>query len=264
MENLSERKIRENLREKIKDITVITQKKATSTNECLKMSFLNGKYSENTFLCAEEQTEGRGRLGRSFFSPEETGIYMSLVIKPDFSVKNITSLTPLTAVAVCRALEKCGSSRLKIKWVNDIFNGDNKKVCGILCESVFTGGERPECVVVGVGINLFEPENGFPESIKNTAGAVFTEEKLISKNKVAAEFLNCFFALYENFSGDEVYEEYKNRCFVLGKTVEFKENDETFTGTAEKIGRDFSLTVKTESGECKNLFYGEVSLTDIL
>ncbi len=260
MEKLSELKIRENLREKIKNIAIITQDEAKSTNEYIKQAFLNGNCKENTVFCAESQTDGRGRLGRSFFSPPGTGLYMSLAIKPRIEAQNVTAVTALTAVAVCRALANCGSGELKIKWVNDIFNEQNKKVCGILCESVFSGGKKPDCVVVGVGINLLEPENGFPENIKNTAGAVFNEKKEDLKNKVAAEFLNCFFDLYEKFSINEIYEEYKKRCFVLGKTVNFNENNETVTAVAEKLDGNFALIVKTESGEYKRLFFGEISL----
>ena len=103
-------------------------------------------------LIALEQTQGRGRLGRSFFSPAGTGLYMSVLLRPSLAPEDVPLITPAAAVAVCRALEELGSDRAQIKWVNDVYIG-GRKVCGILTEA----GPGLGYVVVGVGVNVSPP-----------------------------------------------------------------------------------------------------------
>ncbi|MFR4357638.1 MAG: biotin--[acetyl-CoA-carboxylase] ligase, partial [Clostridia bacterium] len=134
-----------------------------------------------TVVLAKQQTSGRGRLGRSFFSPRE-GIYLSIVIKPDFDVSKSVLVTSAAAVAVANAIEKVCGLESKIKWVNDVYI-DGKKVCGILTEGIsdFETGQI-EHLILGIGINTTVKD--FPAELLATAGAA---EGTYSKSALAAE-----------------------------------------------------------------------------
>ena len=162
-----------------------------STNDEVKALAIKGE-QEGYLLISRSQTKGKGRLGRSFFSPDSTGIYMSLLLRPKCKAEETTLITTAAAVAVCRSLEKAGVNP-QIKWVNDIFVND-KKVCGILAEAGFNAGTPcPDYVVLGVGINMYPPESDFPEDLKQIAGAVLSDVIQDCCNKFIAEFVNSFF-----------------------------------------------------------------------
>ena len=149
-----------------------------STNAYLKQLALQGA-EEYTAVLAARQSGGRGRLGRSFFSPEG-GVYLSVLYRPKTAVEEISSFTVLAAVAVCRGIEKyCGLS-CGIKWTNDV-EYQGRKLCGILCESVFRGSEPN--VIVGVGLNVNTKD--FPEDIRDRAGSLaqFAKTPLIPKQR---------------------------------------------------------------------------------
>lgn len=147
---------------------IISLDRCVSTNDEAYLLAENG--AENgTTVTAREQTGGKGTNGRSFFSPGKTGIYMSVILR---SVKQdrLLDVTPMAAVAVSRTLDKIFGVKTRIKWVNDVYL-DGKKVCGILTKAQSKNG-KTDFIVVGIGINLFAPEGGFPDDIKNTAGFV--------------------------------------------------------------------------------------------
>ncbi len=236
------------------DITVVDT--ICSTNSELKKAALDG-LPEGSVLIAREQTGGRGRMGRSFFSPKGTGIYMSLLLRPTMLAKNALNLTTAAAVAVAKAIEAVCGGDVQIKWVNDIFVG-GKKVCGILTEAavnIETGGLQ--FAVVGIGLNAQEPEGGFPKDIKEIAAALPNSKGF--KNRLTAEILNEFFKFYQNgkLQGD-YYEEYRNRLFILGKQVEVIKGEHTKTARAADISPDFSLLVEYDNGEQEWLSSGEV------
>lgn len=168
-------------------------------------------------------------------------------------------------MAVCRAIERLTGKHPLIKWVNDIYlNG--KKICGILCQRVLEGG-RNERVIIGIGINVTEPESGFPEQIKGLAGAIFPSEqselcqRRRFKNRLCAETVNEIYGLFEKDS-EQILSEYKSKMFLLGKEIDFCQNGEIFKATAEDIARDFSLLVRLREGETKRLSSGDVTLSE--
>ena len=166
---LSLEKISGYLCDELKEIDINIFDEVTSTNTLLKE---HGKIKNEwcTFI-ASSQTGGKGRLGRSFYSPKGSGVYFSVLLKPNLEIEKSILITTAAAVAVTRTLKILGCENAQIKWVNDIFV-DNKKVCGILTESVInTETKKLDFAVLGVGINLIKPKEGFPESIKNIAGA---------------------------------------------------------------------------------------------
>ncbi len=174
-------------------------------------------------------------------------------------------MTPLAAVAVCRAVERLTGKRPLIKWVNDIYlNG--KKICGILCQRVSQNGQKGR-VIIGIGINVTEPESGFPEQIKKRAGAIFPREQAGIcemqglKNCLCAETVNEIYDLFERDS-EQILSEYKSRMLLLGKEIEFCQNGEAFTAAAEDVCPDFSLLVRLPGGETKHLYSGDVTLSE--
>ncbi len=197
-----------------------------------------------SLIIANEQTAGRGRRGNSFFSPKDTGLYMTLVFEP---FDNCELLTPNAAVAVCRVLEGYGLDP-KIKWVNDIFIG-NKKVCGILSER-FTARNEKTVVAIGIGINL--TTSAFPDELSN-AGSIGVN---FDKVKLAEEISD---SLSGNDTVNVIYE-YKKRLFILGKTVFYKKNNVEYSAEAIDINEECNLIVKHTDGSLDMLSSGEISI----
>ena len=149
---------KEKILEKVnnKSVDIILLDTIDSTNRYLK-SVSNENTPEFTVVVAENQTAGRGRFKRKFHSPENCGIYMSILLKPQFDITDSVLLTAATAVAVSDAVEELSGKNTEIKWVNDVLI-NSKKVCGILCEGVInTITSRLDRVILGIGINVYKP-----------------------------------------------------------------------------------------------------------
>ena len=228
-----------------------------STNDTAKeLGLQNAR--ENTVIIAKRQTAGRGRLGRQFYSPEQSGIYMSIILRPDFKAENATFITVAAAVAVAEVLDLLCRTNTKIKWVNDIYL-NNRKVCGILTESTFTGNGFFS--VLGIGINLYSPENDFPSELKEIAGAVlYTKPDEDLKAKIIAAIIDRFEYYYNNLTDKKYLTVYREKSNLIGKKVKFLEDGKEITASVHGINDDAHLIVKLESGEIKELFAGEVSV----
>lgn len=209
-------------------------------------------------IVADSQTGGSGRMGRSFFSPCGTGLYMSCVLYP--SENQLGLITGMAAVSVCEVLEKEFKLLPKIKWVNDIFI-DKKKVCGILAKSVPT--DRGIAVILGIGINVFKPEDGFPEDIKDSAGYLFEEKEEEMKERLLYSLLKALIGRYEKIGCDDAPEEYRKRCLTVGRDVTVIPTGNTGNVKEAKalfVDDNYHLTVEYENGERETLSSGEVSV----
>ena len=226
-----------------------------STNKLLKERGMNGA-PQFSVAVSSRQTEGRGRLGRSFFSPEG-GVYMSVLVRPQGSACESLSLTTAAAVSVCEALDVLGVKDHGIKWVNDIYIS-GKKVCGILTEGVFAADGGVDFAVVGVGINLFTPENGFADDIKDKAAAVFAEQKSGCMDIFASEFLKSFYGYAKGGKNAHV-NEYIRRNIVVGKNIRYVAGNGGSEAFVTGIDGDCSLLVRCADGSEKRLFSGEIS-----
>ena len=225
-----------------------------STNNEAKRMLENG-FRGFALIAAEMQTDGRGRLGRSFYSPESTGLYFTLIIPPCFLAEEATLLTPAAAVATVRALEKISGESLKIKWVNDIYKND-KKICGILAEAVLeteNGGFAG--FAVGVGINLTTKD--FPKEIADIATSLQTNA---DRNEIAASIARELFDFAKNLSAREFLPEYREHSLVTGKEIYFIKDGEKTSATALGIDNDGGLTVRLENGGLTTLRGGEISI----
>ena len=252
MAEFCEEKIREYLTVEIPKI--ILKESLDSTNTYLKSA--SDKFSKNTVVIAKTQTAGRGRTGNSFFSPSG-GLYMSVLICPRSDLKNIGFITAFSAVAVCRAIYKVCGRQTKIKWVNDIYLG-NKKICGILTEST-----PNQNIVLGIGLNITPPENGFPDEIKNKAGAWFdfsADEN--TKNILTAEILNSLIKIINDENYSLYINEYKILSLLTDKTIVYKRNNEAYQGEVIGIDDNLHLMVKRQDGNTVTLSAGEIKIKD--
>ncbi len=238
----------------------ITIKETTkSTNDDAK--FFAETEKRDRLIISFEQTAGKGRKGRTFFSPNGTGIYMSILLHPEINAKDIGLLTTAAAVYTAQTIEKFANKKTEIKWVNDVFI-NSKKVCGILCESAFKGSNTPDYVIIGIGINLYSKKGGFPKEIENIAGSVFETAKP-SKEIMANIISEITNQLYNIVYNDRLYEhinEYKQKNFLLNKTVSFIKQNKKIHATVTGLDERLNLLVKTENGEVLTLFDGEVKL----
>lgn len=257
---LSSEGVRPYLNKEYEDIPLIVHKTVVSTNlEAKKLAVDNATHG--TVILSEEQTNGRGRLGRKFYSPAKTGIYMSVILRPKISITNAALITTATAVAVCRAVNILCKKDPKIKWVNDIFL-DNKKVCGILTEAVtdFESG-MVESIIIGIGINFKTKIDQFPDEIKEIAGSLYSfETSEINRNQLIAGIINELFLQYRNLETREFLKEYKEYSLILGENIVFYENRKENFGKAIDIDNNGCLIVKTQQGEIKSLNSGEVTI----
>lgn len=230
----------------------------TSTNDLLCRAAEKGG-KEGMVLIAREQTAGKGRSGRRFFSPSNSGLYMSILLRPRVAPSEVPLLTPMAAVAVAMAIEAVSGREVGIKWVNDIFL-DGKKICGILTEGAFRADSpRMDYAVVGIGVNLLMPPKGFPEELKAVAGALW-EEGPPPLAAVAAEILRNFKEYYDHFEKRTFLREYKRRLFFLGREIEILLPHGTERGIARDITEDCHLIVKTDRGRILELDSGEIRI----
>lgn len=222
-----------------------------STNSEAKRYALDEKKIPALFL-SEEQTAGRGRMGRSFYSPNGTGIYLSLLLKTKDALSDPITATTASAVAVRQAILSVTGISVGIKWVNDLYY-EGKKVCGILAESFFVGSER--YLIVGVGVNLSTEQ--FPQELQGKAGSLFSEETNL-RDTLAAEMAK---RLWEVLTApSDFMHEYRAASIVLGQAITYLQNGVEHRGIAESIDDLGRLSVRHEDGTSALLASGEISV----
>ena len=222
---------------------IVFKETTVSTNEDAKALAETGA-REFTLVLSAAQTGGKGRLGRSFFSPEG-GLYFSLVLRPEQPIEDCLKITTAAAVSMARAIERVTNEQAKIKWVNDVYV-KGKKVCGILTEGAFDAENgKLKYAVLGVGVNVGTPKGGFPEEIKKTAGALFATAAPPSLVIYAllSEFLREFKEFYKNIDTAPHMDEYKKRSMLTGKTVTCEKGGKTFKGRVTGISDKAELIV---------------------
>lgn len=256
---VSSESIRMFLNEEFKEIPISVFKSLPSTNSKAKEeAILNAVHG--TVIFSDEQTSGRGRFGREFFSPADSGIYMSIILKPYLNISSSVLITTAAAVGVLRALDKFTDEEAQIKWVNDIFI-NRKKVCGILTEAVtdFESG-NVESIIVGIGLNVKTRLEDFPDDLKNKAGSLFINGKDTSiRSQLAAEIINNILAISNNLENKEFLKEYKSRSLILDKQITYTKNNKVEEAFAQDID-DSGRLVIVKDGKIEVLSSGEVSV----
>lgn len=242
------------------DVYIEVEQEVDSTNRAAKAAAISGKAGHGSFVLAGGQTEGRGRRGRSFYSPKDAGIYLSVILEPKGSLQESLLLTAEAAVAVYKAVRKVTGIGLDIKWVNDLYR-NGKKVCGILTEAVtdFESGNI-EFAVVGIGLNLFETSEGYPEELKEIAGGVYDSREdagELDRSRLAAEIVN---ALLEETRELKLPPEYIEHNMIPGREISISDGKTIRMAKALEICPDGRLKVEERDGSLSVLSYGEVSL----
>lgn len=254
---LSEEGVRIKLPEKFRNCAIVVYGSVDSTNTQAKKLALD-KASHGTIILAEEQTAGRGRYGKSFFSPRGAGLYMSVILKPEIGASDTQMITVAAAVAVCRAIERLTDKKPQIKWVNDIFlNG--KKICGILSEAVtdFESGVI-ESLVVGIGVDCAMNEALVPLELRGIIGSLNVNG--LSRNTLAAEIAGELLELFTKLGAKEIIDEYRARSLMFGKEISFSRGSERVNAKVKGISDNGGLVVMLESGEETTLNSGEVTI----
>ncbi len=226
-----------------------------------------GKKHHKSFIVAEKQTAGRGRLGRTFVSPAKTGIYLTIIYAPKGGITDPAKLTAFAAVAVCRAVKKLCNTQPKIKWINDIFAG-GKKICGILTEGFanFETG-RIDSAYVGIGINIKDNPEVFKGDVAKVAGSILSSAEKSrespKRHEIAAEVAGQFLTLMES-EPEKIISEYKENSFLIGQTIEVHpvigDEKKIYKAKAVDIDDDAGLVVELSDGTRKTLRSGEVTL----
>ena len=241
------------------------RKTVKSTNTALR-EIAAKNTPEGFVLAAEGQTAGKGRQGRGFHSPPGHGVYFSLLLRPGAKTADATLITSAAAVAAARAIEQVFGVRVGIKWVNDLF-ARGKKVCGILTEAVF-GMESGiiESAVLGIGVNITSPEQGYPEDIKDIAAAL-TDRKEGKDNercRLIAATLDSFWEYYQDLAARGFLDEYRARSIVLGQDIFVLSGGNKRPARALAVDENCGLEVRYNNGETATLRYGEVSVVNKL
>ena len=243
---LDEYSVKKHLRREHK---LFIYKKENSSNDIAKQLARQG-VSEGGTVIVLSQTGGKGRMGRSFISNSENGLYMSIILRPQIQAAQSVSITVAGAVAVLEAIEHLSGKECSIKWVNDIYIGE-KKCCGILTEASldFESG-RLQYAVIGVGVNLCPPKGGFDKEIEEIACGVYENECPPGfKSKLCAEIINRFFDHYEELEKKKYIDTYRKKSSIIGKAVDVYVGNEIISGVATDIDENANLVVKGENGQ---------------
>ncbi len=240
--------------EKTRGIRV--EKSLLSTNTTAKEMALQGAAS-GTIIAAREQKAGRGRYGKSFFSPLDKGIYMSLILRPQTKFWEAHLFTIAAAVAACQCLEKYTPEKPSIKWLNDIFCGQ-KKAGGILTEAI---GECEsgalEALIIGWGLNLTSAAEDFPSDLQKQAQSLYPQG--VSKNQLIAEIAETLEHITNHYSTEELIDSYKQYSLLLGREIFLNIDNHNIKVLIKDINSLGELIIKTQQGE-KRLRPGKISL----
>lgn len=249
-----------------------------STNLEAKRLIAGGRAGHGCIVLANEQTAGRGRLGRDFYSPAD-GLYMSIIVKPDFDLSRMGLVTVGAAAAVSESLDRACECRSQIKWVNDIYipaaDGENLKVCGILTEANTDKSGRIDYLVIGIGINTSDA--AFPESLQGIAGHV-SERGLDDNAKanlaalvIAKVLKNCDEIRTQDVPHFLDY--YREKSLLLGQDIfvykgSYRKDPSLELGGTPAIAMDIAddggLIVEYPDGSCETLTTGEISVRKAL
>ena len=252
---LSEGRVRAHLPGECMGLKLTVYGEPDSTNKRAKLFAEEGNFTGEALFVADSQTAGRGRLGRSFYSPASTGLYLSYLFSSEAPLQTLTAVTPYAAVSVAKILERYTEKKILIKWVNDLYS-EGRKVCGILTEaltSLESGGDNR--VVVGIGINL--NTEIFPEELSEKAGSLGCRP---DRSILAAEIASQLHAFAREPWKRTFMQEYTRRSMVLGRRVVLDCWGARTEGVAVGFDENGGLFLDTGKGEPELFTGGEISL----
>lgn len=227
---------------------------------------------DQTVIAADEQSAGRGRLKRAFYSPAKTGVYFTAIYVPSKNIEEPALLTASAAVAVCRSLKELFGADAKIKWVNDVYLS-GKKVCGILAEGHLGPDGKIDAAAIGIGINIYPSD--FPAEIAGRAGSVLPDNSSQAQNSGGAHAdirknlaQDISQKLFDILSDDSkiraALDEYAALSFIVGKTITvlpvIGDDNSAYAATVLGIDKKARLLVRLNDGSERALSSGEISI----
>jgi BirA family transcriptional regulator, biotin operon repressor / biotin---[acetyl-CoA-carboxylase] ligase len=219
-------------------------------------------FPEGTLVVAEEQTQGRGRLGRHWFSPPLQGIYASLILRPAIPPHEAPRMTLLSSVAVAEAILGLTPLAVKIKWPNDILVG-GRKIAGILTE-ISAGMDTVDHMIVGLGLNVNIPADAFPREIHHPATSILAETGVFSSRiKLLHRCLECYESYYDIFKTkgfDPVMDRWKSLTEMMGRRVMVQMVGGRHVGKVSHFDQEGFLVLRDDRGESIRIFSGDVTL----
>ncbi|MBP1736634.1 MAG: biotin--[acetyl-CoA-carboxylase] ligase [Oscillospiraceae bacterium] len=236
-----------------------------STNSELKRRAAEGA-QEGLVVLADQQTGGRGRLGRSFSSPEGKGLYLSALLSPALPPSDVVNLTAWVAVAVCDAIERAAGVRPGIKWTNDIIL-NQKKLCGILTEmSMEAESDTLQYVVAGIGINVSQDESDFGDLTSVATSLKLGTGLSVPRAELAAAVINALNEMYQDFPRNKAayLSRYRTDCLSVGREVRLLRGNHSEPVFAQSVDDDFRLVVRYPDGRLETVSAGEVSVRGLL
>lgn len=255
---ISEAAIRAFLPPDLADAAVIVKDSTVSTNIDASALAAAGAPNGSTVV-ALAQSAGQGRIGKSFFSPSG-GIYFSVVLRIDARLSAAPLITHAAAVSVSQAFERLLGVFPSIKWVNDLFV-DGKKVCGISAQATADFfSSRLRSVVVGIGIDYSSDLSVFPEELKDVAGVLFPKDAPPMRSRLIADIVSSLSAHATHLDPGAFMPEYRRRCFVIGRRVDYVFDNVPESGVATDVADDGALIVRTDDGRERRLSSGEISV----
>ncbi len=230
-----------------------------STNNQAKMLAAAGA-PHGTVIFADHQTAGRGRLGRNFHSPANSGVYFSVILRPECKPTELMHLTCATAVAVCNGIQSATGIQPGIKWTNDLV-ADNRKIAGILTElSISQCDGAIDYAIVGIGINCSEQLSDFPEELSGIAGSLaMATRSVVSRALVAAEAINAISQM-DLSQKEQIMARYRSNCITIGRDVSLVRQGVVVHALALDVDDDGALIVRYADGTVESVNSGEVSV----
>lgn len=235
---------------------IIRLNQVDSTNNYIRQFSRHG-----LVVVADSQTAGRGRQGRNFQSVPGKGLYFSMLLKPQVSVAQVFSLTPLAAQAVCDGIEQVTGHRPGIKWINDLIL-EGRKICGILTELNLTPEGEVDSIILGVGVNVNQTPEEFDEELRGKAGSLaMATGQSWDREALFTAILNALDLRLEHWlQGDADLEGYRADCLTLSREVWVLRGGKSEAAYAETVDDDFALVVRYPDGRRETLSSGEVSI----
>lgn len=260
-DSLAEREIRRRLSPETPCPDLRCFEEIDSTNSYLKREALTGA-PHGAVAVANCQSAGRGRMTRSFQSPSGRGVYLSVLLRPQLFPSELMGVTGMTAVAVCRAVERTAGVRPGIKWTNDLVLG-GKKLCGILTEIAVEGETGlTQSLVIGAGVNVSHTPEDFGPEVSQMATSLAQEGYPVSRAALAAAMIEELYRLSEALGSDisSWVDAYRRDCVNLGKRVQLLWTDHQTEAEAVDIDGQFGLVVRLPDGSKTTVRTGEVSV----
>jgi BirA family biotin operon repressor/biotin-[acetyl-CoA-carboxylase] ligase len=263
--SLNEETIRQYLPQEWAYLPILVCPELASTNDTARELARQGA-PDGTVVIADHQTGGRGRRGRSFFSPPGVGLYLTMIFRTALPAERAVQITTMASLAAARAMDETAGTQTRIKWINDIYlNG--RKLCGILADGAPNGRGGFDYVAVGIGINVNTPADAFPPELRASAGSLYSETgRTTDRNRLAALLIAHLLRCRDGLTQDlpQHMAEYRHRSCVLGKEIRvYGGGCDGAPGTAVDIDDNGHLLVQMDTGEYRLLNSGEITIRTI-